>query len=60
MGSSVTNKFNFTLGYKCINKYDNIIKAERKNRILSSNNVIYKIGCKDCNAPYVGDKRRGN
>jgi len=39
--NSMTDKFNFILGYKCINKFENIIKVQNdKTEFMSNNNVL--------------------
>ncbi|KYQ52890.1 hypothetical protein ALC60_07968, partial [Trachymyrmex zeteki] len=43
------------MAYRGINKLNKFIKAQ-KDRLLQSSqsNLVYRIDCKDCDAPYVG------
>jgi len=45
----------FMIGYKCLNKLNNLIKGHKdKDPDHRNNNVVYKINCKDCDTSYVG------
>src|ERR1700739_4330878 len=47
------------IGYRVLNKLTGFIKRHKdKTTVDSSNNVVYKICCKDCDASYVGQTKR--
>jgi len=47
------------IGFRCLNKLSQFIKVHKdKDPLLSKNNVVYKIFCKDCEASYVGQTKR--
>jgi len=47
------------VGYRCLNKLGRFVKVHKDvDHILAKNNVIYKIGCNNCEASYVGQTKR--
>jgi len=51
------DKSKFLVGFKCMNRLNNVIKRHKNNNNLdANNNVIYRIQRKDCDASWV--KRR--
>ena len=47
------------IGYRVLNKLTGFIKRHKdRTTVDSSNNVVYKICCKDCDASYVGQTKR--
>lgn len=56
---AIKKKSDFVVGYRCLNKLDKIIKAQKdKNNHLSKTNIIYKINCNNCDASYVCQTKR--
>jgi len=57
--ASLINKSIFTVGYRCLNKMNRIIKIH-KDQIEHDykNNIVYKIYCQNCDASYVGQTKR--
>jgi len=53
--ASMFNKSVFTVGFRGLNKLNNIVRVQ-KDYVEHShkNNVVYKINCKNCDASYVG------
>jgi len=59
MISSVVPRSDYTIGYRCLNKLNKLIKTHKdRNQPSANNNVIYKISCRDCDASYVGQTKR--
>jgi len=57
--SSDIDKSKFLVGFRCMNKLNNVIKEYKDNNSLdANNNVIYRIQYKDCDASYVGQMKR--
>jgi len=57
--AALINKSSFTVGYRCLNKIDNIIKVHKDHTEHNcKNNIVYKIHCKNCDASYVGQTKR--
>ena len=49
----------FSVGYKCLNRLNRLIKVQKDiTPPIKSNNIVYKISCNDCNASYVGQTKR--
>jgi len=47
------------VGFRCLSKLNRFVKAHKdKDHILSKNNVVYKIFCKNCESTYVGQTKR--
>jgi hypothetical protein len=59
MVTSAFNKKEVMIGYRVLNKLTGFIKRHKdETTVDSSNNVVYKICCKDCDASYVGQTKR--
>ena len=59
MVTSAFNKKEVMIGYRVLNKLSGFIKRHKdETTVDSSNNVVYKICCKDCDASYVGQIKR--
>ena len=59
MVTSAFNKKEVMIGYRVLNKLSGFIKRHKdETTVDSSNNVVYKICCKDCDASYVGQTKR--
>jgi len=57
--SSNIDKSKAILGFRCLNKLSRFIKMHKDiDHISFKNNVIYKIGCKNCDTIYVGQIKR--
>jgi len=57
--ASLINKNELTVGFRCIEKMSNIIKVHKdKTDHFCNNNVVYKFGCNECDATYVGQTKR--
>jgi len=53
--NSAINKNKFLIEYRILNNLTGFIKKHKdKDSVDSSNNVIYKVCCKDCEASCVG------
>ena len=49
----------YSIGYRCINKLNKFIKADKDKKDYSdNNNVVYKIQCNNCDVSYVGQTKR--
>ncbi|KYN11355.1 hypothetical protein ALC57_16496 [Trachymyrmex cornetzi] len=56
---SITEKNNFKIAYKPMNKLNSIIKTGKdKLDIMEQCNVVYKINCLNCESSYVGQTKR--
>ena len=58
---ALTKKFhhNHLIGYRCINKLNNIVKVHKDTvQRTENNNVVYRIACNNCDATYVGQSKR--
>jgi len=57
--TSIINKPNHIIGYRCLNKLNKFVKIHKdKEPRSSNNNVIYKISCKNYDATYVGQTKK--
>jgi len=53
--ASLFNKSVYTVGFRCLNKLDRIIRVQKDYTEHSQkNNIVYQINCKNCEASYVG------
>jgi len=56
--AALINKSSFTVGYRCLNKIDNIIKVHKDQTEHNyKSNIVYKIHCQNCEASYVGQTK---
>jgi len=57
--SSNIDSSKMIIGFRCLNKLSQFVKAHKdKDHLLSKNNVIYKIFCNNYEATYVGQTKR--
>jgi len=57
--SSMFDKSIFTVGFRGLNKLNNIVRVQNDHVEHSQkNNVVYKIHCKNCDASYVDQTKR--
>jgi len=56
--ASTINEDNFIISYRCLNKLGQFKAQKDSNQFPFSNNIVYKISCKDCDASYVGQIKR--
>jgi len=57
--ASMFDKSVFTVGFRGMNKLNNIVRVQKDHVEHShKNNVVYKINCKNCDASYVGQTKR--
>ncbi|KAM0737118.1 hypothetical protein ACS0PU_000211 [Formica fusca] len=55
----ITKDLNVRLSYQSLNKLNSFIKVHKDPCPLTARqNVVYKIGCNDCDASYVGQTKR--
>jgi len=55
--TSLINKSIFTIGYRCLNKLDKIIKVCNDKTEHYYKNNVYKVYCENCDASYVGQTK---
>jgi len=59
MVAATIDKSRFITGYRVLNSLASFIKVHKDRvALLSTNNVVYKISCNDCEASYVGQTKR--
>jgi len=57
--ASLINKSIFTVGFRILNKMNKYIKVQKDvTDLLQKNNIVYKIGCMNCEATYTGQTKR--
>jgi len=57
--ASLIDRSVFTVGYRCLNKLDKIIRVQKdRTEHTQKNNIVYKINCNNCEATYVGQTKR--
>jgi len=56
--ASAVDKSQHITGYRVLNNLGGYIRVHKDvNNVLSNNNVVYKISCKNCNAIYWPNKK---
>jgi len=57
--ASLFKNSDYTIGFRCLNKLDKTIRAQKDHtELLQKNNIVYKINCGNCEASYVGQTKR--
>lgn len=58
---TITKKldYNYSLGYRCLNKLNRIVKIQKDSILhFDNNNTVYRLTCKNCDASYVDQSKR--
>jgi len=57
--ASLFNKSNFTVGFRILNKMDKIVRVQKDQiEYTQKRNVVYRIGCNNCEVTYTGQTKR--
>jgi len=57
--ASIFDRSAFTVGFRSLNRLDNIIRVQKdRTEHTMKNNIVYKINCNNCAASYVGQTKR--
>jgi len=57
--ASLINESIFTVGFRILNKIEKIVRVQKdQTDYINKSNVVYKIGCKNCEATYTGQTKR--